>query len=291
MRLALLTCSNLPDWEQDDRFLHQALDAQGIEWALIPWDASEDWSQYDAALIRTTWDYVNRLEEFESVLSALAHQTHLLNPIEVVSWNLRKTYLRDLAEAGISIAPTIWIDSIVDLAEVMDQNLWTRGFLKPTVGASASDTMRFDRGDISVVQDWLNTRVQQGQSFMFQPYIETVETIGEISLIFFGTVFSHVVQKIPVSGDYRVQDDYGALDYAQDIDLYPNLLNISQDVLAFVHAKFETVLVSRVDFLLMDNGDAVVNEVELIEPSLFFRHAPHRGPEILLQQLDSLIQS
>ena len=286
MRLALLTCSDLPTWEQDDRFLHQALDAQGIEWALIPWDASEDWSQYDAALIRTTWDYVKRLAE--SALSALAHQTHLLNPMEVVSWNLRKTYLRDLAEAGISIAPTIWIDSMVDLAVVMVQNLWTRGFLKPTVGASASDTMRFDRGDISVVQDWLNTRNQQGQSFMFQPYIETVETIGEISDLGQPKPCSPKDTRI---GDYRVQDDYGALDYAQDIDLYPNLLNISQDVLAFVHAKFETVVVSRVDFLLMDNGDAVVNEVELIEPSLFFRHAPHRGPEILLQQLDSLIQS
>jgi glutathione synthase/RimK-type ligase-like ATP-grasp enzyme len=291
MRLALLTCSNLPLWEQDDRFLHQALDIADIEWSLIPWDASEDWTQYDAALIRTTWDYVNRVGEFESTLSSISRQTRLLNPIEVVRWNLRKTYLRVLSERGIPIAPTIWIDSVVDLSDLMILNRWERGFLKPIVGASASDTRRFTRQEVAVVQDWLDTHLQQGQSFMLQPYIDTVETIGEVSLIYFGRVFSHVVQKIPVSGDYRVQDDYGARDCAQAIDDYPHLLEISQHVLEVLHAQFDDLLVSRLDFLLMPNGQAVVNEVELIEPSLFFRHAPRRGPEILIQQLRSLIQS
>ena len=126
---------------------------------------------------------------------------------------------------------------------------------------------------------------------MLQPYIETVETIGEISLIYFGRVFSHIVQKIPVSGDYRVQDDYGARDYAQMIADYPDLVEISHDVLEILHAQFEDILISRLDFLLMPNGQAVVNEVELIEPSLFFRHAPRRSPEILIQQLRSLIES
>ena len=291
MRLALLTCSNLPTWEQDDRFLHQTLTDKGIEWSVIPWDASEDWSQYDATLIRTTWDYVNRVDEFESTLFDISRQTRLLNPIEVVRWNIQKTYLRDLSEQGVPIAPTTWIDDWVDLGEVMHQNRWNRGFLKPIVGASASDTMRFSRQDIAIAQDWLHRHIQQGQSFMFQPYIETVETIGEISLIFFGRVFSHIVQKIPVSGDYRVQDDYGARDYVQNIDDYPDLLEISQGVLEIVHAQFDDVLVCRLDFLLMENGQALVNEVELIEPSLFFRHAPHHAPEIFVQQLRTLIQS
>jgi len=35
------------------------------------------------------------------------------------------------------------------------------------------------------------------------------------------------------------------------------------------------------------NGDWVVNEVEMIEPSLFFRHSQEEAPRLLLQELRS----
>ena len=291
MRLALLTCSTLPDWEQDDRFLHDLLTQKGIQWSLIPWDAAEDWSKYDVVLIRTTWDYVERVKDFEASLRQIAVQSRLLNPFEVVQWNLRKTYLQVLSERGIPIAPTVWIDGCVDLSAIMSEKQWTRGFLKPVVGASASDTKRFGVQDIPEVQRWLDVRVQEGTQFICQPYIDSVETQGEISTIIFGDTLSHSVQKIPVPGDYRVQDDYGASDFVLDIEAYPQVAEISNRVMEILSELFEDLLVVRLDFLLIDGVTPVINEVELIEPSLFFRHAPMRGPEILLQQLCSLIQS
>ena len=114
MKLALLTCTNLPTWEEDDRFFHAALDLAGIEWSLLAWDSDTDWSTFDVTLIRTTWDYVDRREQFSECLKEIASQTYLFNPVEIVEWNLEKTYLKDLEDAGIPIAPTVWIDEEID---------------------------------------------------------------------------------------------------------------------------------------------------------------------------------
>ena len=84
MRLALLTCSDLPEWEQDDRFLHKTLDDNGVSWIKISWDASQDWSEFDAVLIRTTWDYVERRQEFLLTMRRISEQTRLLNPINII---------------------------------------------------------------------------------------------------------------------------------------------------------------------------------------------------------------
>jgi hypothetical protein len=45
-----------------------------------------------------------------------------------------------------------------------------------------------------------------------------VETEGELSAIYFGGHFSHAVRKIPLPGDYRVQDDFGAHDEPVALD-------------------------------------------------------------------------
>ncbi len=290
MRLALLTCSDLPEWEQDDRFLHQTLDAQGVTWVGIPWDSEQDWSTFDAVLIRTTWDYVERREEFLSTMRTISNKTRLLNPISIIEWNIRKTYLREMAQAGIPIAPTIWIESSIDVRLEMAANGWKKGFFKPIVGACASDTLRFTFEQELEAQQWLDTQLASGKHFIFQPYLETVETSGEWSTIYFGSTLSHCVQKIPISGDYRVQDDFGASDYVVDSNELPELISISERVMKYLNDRFEDILVTRLDYLLFD-GNFVLNEVEMIEPSLFLRHSPNSAPEILIQELRSLIDS
>ena len=127
---------------------------------------------------------------------------------------------------------------------------------------------------------------------MIQPYVSTVETIGEISAIYFGGEFSHGVRKIPVSGDYRVQEDFGA----QDVD-YPfssdDLLAVDEvfsALRAVMRDRFpgEELAYGRVDFLRSASGALWLNELELVEPSLFFRRAPEsaeRLAEVLLAQL------
>ena len=108
---------------------------------------------------------------------------------------------------------------------------------------------------------------------MLQPYLPSVEVSGELSLIYFDGKFSHAVRKVPVAGDYRVQDDHGASDHPET----PNAdqLALGQRCLDFLTAKkFDTapLLYARVDLMTGPAGEDWIGELELIEPSLFFRH-------------------
>ena len=290
MNVALLSCRDLPDWEKDDRFFQNLLSEDEVDWTVVPWDESCDWSKFDGVLIRTTWDYVDRRTAFIFALEEISKQTVLLNSIDVVRWNIEKTYLKDLEDNNIPIAPTVWISTKeVSLADIMQRRGWSKGFLKPVVGACASNTKRFSISEVTEAQYWLDELLEMETQMMLQPYIETVETEGEYSAIFFGEKLSHCVQKIPVTGDYRVQDDFGASDHLIDPEDVSEMLLVAHQTLSVLHRRFEDVLVTRIDFLHMKEGNWVVNEVEMIEPSLFFRHSPEKAPRLLLQELRSRI--
>ena len=113
---------------------------------------------------------------------------------------------------------------------------------------------------------------------LLQPYLSSVETTGEISLIYFEGTLNHTVRKVPVPGDYRVQDDFGATDFPVEAPQSTEEIGAAAMAYAAQHcALSEPLLYGRVDLLQMDDGCWVLNELELIEPSLFFRHSVTAG--------------
>ena len=141
MRLALATCSNLPDWEVDDAPFHQAIVNAGIELERPVWDDPKvDWTSFDAVLIRTTWDYQEKQEAFNAWARRISSETRLVNPVDVVVWNTAKTYLRDLEAVGAPLTPTCWLDQgvAVNIGQLMGDMGWEKGFLKPVVGATST---------------------------------------------------------------------------------------------------------------------------------------------------------
>ena len=269
MRIVIASCKELPSFEKDDRPFHAALRARNIDFVVLPWDEITAASSYDACLIRTTWDYVERWQEFSVWTQEVSKQTRLLHSAELIAWNIDKRYLRELNQKGVAIAPTLWLDKPIDLRSWLETGSYNKGFLKPVVGACASDTMRFSDANVEEAQQFLESCCRQ-QQMMLQPYLHTVETEGEYSTIFFGGKFSHAVRKIPVPGDYRVQDDFGAKD--EGIMAPKGLMELSLKVLE--HIAFPW-LYARVDALHTPQGQWVLNELEMIEPSLFFRHDEH----------------
>jgi hypothetical protein len=288
MRLALATCTNLPGWEKDDIPFQEAITRLGGTYECVAWDNPDaQWDAYDACVIRTTWDYMERQSDFVAWARSVGKQTRLFNDPRVIDWNTDKQYLRDLSNVGIPIAPSVWMEkgSIVDLNAILAAKGWDKAFLKPQVGASARETLRFTRLEVPEAQAFLQ-RVLARENMILQPYIKSVETDGEISAIFFDETLSHCVQKVPVPGDYRVQDDFGAKDFP--ITPPPTVVEIAQAALVGARSLLEVsepLLYARADFLKMESGDYVLNELELVEPSLFFRHSETAGTE-----LASLIQ-
>ena len=288
-RIALATCTTLPDWEVDDRVLVAAFEERGAEVVEPAWDDQAfDWGACDACLIRTTWDYESRHDAYVAWARRVAAQIPFFNPPEVVAWNIEKGYLRDLERRGVPIVPTAWIErgAEIDLAALLAERGWRRAFLKPIVGHSAQGTLPFtaDAAGLAAAREHLARHLPQG-TMLLQPYLDRVEREGEISAIFLGGELTHAVRKIPVPGDYRVQDDYGASDEPVELDAAERRLARS-----IVDAARADLLYARVDLLRDPAGDLFLTELELVEPSLFFRHAPAAAgtlADALLARLDA----
>ena len=281
MRLALATCATVPAWEVDDRPFHAALAARGIPVTHAVWDdPSIDWHQFDAVVIRTTWDYQEKRDAFVAWAEQLPVALH--NPADIVAWNTHKSYLRDLERRGVPIVPTEWLarGTSPDVAALCAQRGWRRAFLKPCVGATSRETLRFDAGDPAAQRH--ADRLLPTEDLMLQPYLPRVETDGELSAIFIDGTLTHGVRKVPVPGDYRVQDDFGAKDYPIDFPDVPLAK-------AAVDAVGRRLLYARADFLISDNG-LWLTELELVEPSLFFRHARHAA-DALADAIQNLLLS
>ena len=295
VRLALASCRDLPAWEVDDRPLVAALEARGARVEEPAWDDPHaDWASFDACLIRTTWDYMERRDEYVAWAARVEESTPLYNAAAVVRWNTHKGYLRELADRGVAIVPTVWLQAGTRpaIAKLLAERQWRRGFLKPMVGATARETLRFDSDLAGLAGAQAHAeRLLAREGLMLQPYLERVEADGEVSAIFIDGELSHGVRKVPVAGDYRVQDDFGARDYP-----YP-FAGAEREVAAATLAAAEaalglaprTLLYARADYLRGGGGDLLLTELELVEPSLFFRHAPAAAPRLaaaLLARLD-----
>jgi glutathione synthase/RimK-type ligase-like ATP-grasp enzyme len=275
-RVLLATCANVPDGDGDEQELVEACARQGVvaQWAV--WDDPDvDWSMADLVVVRSTWDYVEARQEFLRWARGI---DRLSNPAEVLAWSSDKVYLHRLAEQGVPVVPT----TVVADAEALTVDDGTELVVKPSVGAGSVGAGRFssDRPDATILARAHAADLQaHGRTVLTQPYLERVDTGGETDIIFIDGVFSHAVRK----GAMLPGGTVNAVDGASGDELFrPELieprtpdaveLRVAQSALAAVPGP-QPLLYVRIDLLPTDDGP-VVNEVELVEPSLFLRSAP-----------------
>ena len=287
-RLALATCGALPDLDPDDQLLRDALLARGVPTEAVVWDdPTVDWSAFPNVLIRSTWDYTDRAQQFAGWTRRVEQSSTLHNPAEVVAWNLDKTYLRDLEQRGLPIVPTIWLDPERNMdARAIHTRFPAFGdfVIKPTVSAGARDTGRYEAGDtpsrmlaITHAKNLLGV----GRHVMLQRYLRQVDTVGETALIYVDGQFSHAVRKAALlAGPYRSDETQGIL-YRRErmAPREPSEAGraLADRVIATLAEVFpdleRPLLYARVDLIPDDEGKPVILEVELIEPSLFLEHS------------------
>lgn len=282
--VALVTSSKFPNLTADDRLLLAPLAESRIQAAPAIWDDDAvDWSSYDAIILRSTWDYHLKPNQFLGWIDSLADVNRKLwNPPALVRWNASKTYLRDLDAKGISIVPTIWPEFIepVTLRERLKELGWTKAVVKPRISATAHRTQLITRENADSAQT-LFEGLLAGPGVMVQKFMDSIIDEGEWSLMFFDGVFSHAVLKTPVSGDFRVQSDFGGRDRLVDPPMHV-LLSATQ-----ILQGVDPTLYARVDGVVEDNRFHLM-ELELIEPALFLSShspAPARFAEAIAQKL------
>ncbi len=268
-RLAFLSTDNLEGFVSDDERAVAPLAARGWAVETVSWRQPCDWNRFDMVIIRTTWDYQNDAARFLNVLERIDASPSLLqNDLELVKWNIRKTYLRDLQEKGNRIVPTIWQEGGVspEKLEGFHARLHSEEIIiKPVISANADHTFRLHREDIPFYYDKLQ-HLFAGRAFMAQPFMENIITEGEYSLFYFGGEYSHAILKTPQANDFRVQEEHGGIITAVKADE-----KLRRRGEAVMDSLGRIPLYARVD-LVRDAGDEfAIMEVELIEPALYFR--------------------
>ncbi len=220
----------------------------------------------DAAVIGTAWDYAREPQTFLARLSAWEEHGPLLNPTATVRWNLEKTYLRELAERGVPVVPTLWRRSADEdtVRAAFDELETDEIVVKPVVGQNAWRQVRLRRTDALPPA----AELPPGAA-MVQPFLPSVLEEGELSLLSFDRRLSHALRKLPRAGDYRIQATYGGREERCTPDEEARALH--QRALAHVEGP---LLQARVDLVRDRAGAWVLMELELIEPYLF----PDQGP-------------
>lgn len=268
LRAARLAAAFDPDapgmdalWAEDDALV-RAFRALGQDAVSVVWNASGVvWGDFDAAIVRSTWDYIDDLDGFLGTLARIeASGCALFNDHATIAWNARKRYLLELAARGVPVMPTRLLTSAAGEGDV--PAAWTRVVVKPEVGIGASGIRVVPREGLEEALAAIRA------PHLVQPFAEAVVTEGEWSFVFVDGRPSHTVLKRPASGDFRVQSIYGGTARRAEPD--PRDQADAEAVMANLPRR---PLHARVDMARLE-GRLHLMELELIEPVLFFGLEP-----------------
>jgi len=267
---------------KEDALLQEALEELGLKVCRKAWDDTQfDWSSAHALLFRATWDYFERIDEFKSWLQKVRQQALLINPADLIEWNLDKHYLLELENRGIRIPNTLLLEkgSTSPLkehyAELQAQGATDkRCVLKPCISGGAWHTYLIEADQIEEYEEIYRTLIAQ-ESFLLQEFQFNVPEEGERSYMVFGGEFSHAVLKKAKAGDFRVQDDFGG-------SLHQCQPTKEEQAIAMkvVEACPGNALYARVDLFKDNHNEWALAEIELIEPELWFRKNSQSAPRL-----------
>lgn len=267
-RIAIATCADYDDLKVDDALLREELARRGCEAVSVVWDEEGvDWGGFDFCLVRSTWDYHEKHDEFLGWAQRVEAATALRNPAETIAWNSDKTYLRELAQQGVRTVPTVWVErgEELDFEELLAEKGWGEAVVKPVVDLGAKNLRRVRPGEGS---DALEVVLQRHDA-MLQPFLPSLEEQGETSLIYIEGAFSHAVRKRPAEGDFRVQSIWGGT--VAPTEPEKQQVELAEQALAQLG---EIPLYARVDLVNDLNGAPSLIELELIEPNLYLSTHP-----------------
>jgi len=276
-RIAYATSAQMPQFYEEDLGLVAALRARGVEPLVAIWsDLDHDWSQYDAVLIRTIWDYFRRYPEFLRWLDRLASLgVRTLNDDALLRWNSDKRYLLELDAKGIAVVPTTLVPG-EDLADVIARLDYDELVAKPTVSGGAWEAFRGRRDDPALAA--AIAAAPKSLDYLVQPFVPEVVRDGEWSSLWFGGQPSHAVVKRAGDGEWRVQSEFGGR--FDVLNAPAEVTRAAGRVLDAVTALgFRPTTYARIDGVLV-GGRFLLMELEVIEPRLFFTGDPREADRL-----------
>lgn len=264
--ITLVTERRFPELTPDDAMLYAALKDRGFNVRVAVWsDLSIDWRDSRVTLVRSTCDYYRHADTFSAWIRHVDRSSFLLNPSSMLLWNMHKRYLHELSSRGINTVPTWYVaqGSSHNLRAICRQFGWDDIIVKPCVASGAFGSLRFELPDgVRHAQAYLDA-VASERDAMVQPFLSSVRSSCERCLVFIGGEFSHATRKEP---DVNFSSSWQTAHTATNAEIY-----FARQVLDALPC---VPLYARVDVLPIRDDELVLMELELIEPSLYFRIHP-----------------
>ncbi len=274
--LALVTAIGATGLDPDLEPLRTALSDDGVDVEVANWDDDTiDWSRFEAIILRSTWDYADRIVEFRKWLAAVVDQTRIVNPIGAVRWSIDKHYLSDLARDGVAVAPTTFVEvgtAVPDLDTAVDVYV-----AKPAVGAGSNGARRCTSTEVA---EHVAALHGEGHAAMVQPYLDMIDEHSETALVYLGDggdlVYDHAFSKgailtsteVEQDGDFFAKEEIGARTPSEAERALADAVLDCPSVRALGPLAY-----ARVDVVPTPDGPVLL-ELELVEPSLYFDSSP-----------------
>jgi len=285
-KVAFLSIDNVHSFKYFDHLLFEPLNKLGWIVEEILWRKKYvNWNDYNAVIVRSTWDYQSDPETFLQVLEEINNSSaHLENDLSILKWNMNKNYLFDLEKQGVRIVKTIWQNNFPceRAIEYFDHFKVDEIIIKPNISACADNTFRLTQNKLSVEMNRLKS-VFNNREFMVQPFMQNIIEEGEFSLLFFDGKYSHTNLKKPKVNDFRVQAEHGGI--FKSVLPEDKLLKCAENIINKINP---TPLYGRVDLVRTEDNDFALMELELIEPSLYLQvdeDSPQRFAKIFDERM------
>ena len=283
-RIALATAVAAYSLDEDMQPLLAALTSNCVKVEPIAWDdRTVSWSRFDAVLLRSTWDYSQRLPEFLRWCERVARETTLLNPLPVVRWNTDKHYLAELERAGVAIVPSTFVEPDENAADTLAAFLAANPdadnfVVKPAIGAGSRDAQRYSRAQEVAPASHIARLLDADRSVLLQPYLPSVDEHGETALIYLDGTFSHAIRKGPLlQANADATRALFAAEHITSREAGDDERALADAVLAAIprlDGVAMPLLYARVDLIRDADGKPRLLELELAEPSLFLDTHP-----------------
>jgi glutathione synthase/RimK-type ligase-like ATP-grasp enzyme len=273
-RLAWVTTKAARGRDDDEPLGLAALKRIGVQVDVVDWtDPAVAWSDYDRAILRSAWDYPDRLPEFRRWLRSVAEATDLQNPIDVVEWSMDKHYLAELDRAGVPITPTTFLAPGKTFERPHGAFV-----IKPAVGAGSRDAAAYGSEQAHLAEAHIHRLHERGTTVLVQPLLASVASEGEWPLVYLGGDYSHAASKRVMLPQAGVVDDLFAAEVNVAHSASDEQRAVADAAIAEVVRQFGPQLYARVDLVKDDAGRSCVLELEMVEPSLFLQQG---GPEAI----------
>ncbi len=275
--MAFASCPQWPDLHDDGPLLSTALHDAGIDAHTAVWsDPDVPWTSFDLVVANGTWDNIHHPRAFLAWVAALeGGGVRLVNFPATLRWNLDKRYLRDLEASGVPTVPTLWVEA----AESVGAVALPKGevVVKPSVSGGGYRTARYEPHQHAAALDHVAALVGSGRTAMVQPYQASVDSAGEIGLVFLGGAFSHAIHKEPMIRRGAGATDSLITNQVVTAAVAPaGHLAVARRALAAAERLLGPTTYARVDVVHGADGGPVLLELELLDPVLFFVQSPDR---------------